>query len=48
MTKTGKLHFGLKIMFMKEDFLITMEIMEWGGQVVKHSAAATGNSHRLF
>lgn len=33
MTKTGKLHFGLKIMFMKEDVLITMEIMEWGDKL---------------
>lgn len=30
MTKTGRLHFGLKIMFMK-DFLITMEIMAGRG-----------------
>lgn len=47
--QTGRLHFGLKIMFMK-DFLITMEIMvgRWGGQVFKHSAAVTGSGHSLF
>lgn len=30
MTKTGRLHIGLKILFMKEDFLIPMGIMEGG------------------
>lgn len=30
MTKTGRLHIGLKILFMKEYFLIPMGIMERG------------------
>lgn len=42
MTETGRLHFGLKILFTKGDFFIIMEIMGRGvGQVVKNSAAAT-------